>query len=618
MSSQFTLTDLARRAALLMILSWSAMANAQSLERVLMPGKVIQGHLKYEEQCEKCHETFNKAAQAKLCVDCHKLVGADIEQKLHLHGHLVNTECRECHTDHKGRGAKIVPLDEKTFDHKSTGLELKGAHQKALREKCSSCHLPRLKRRAAPPQCDGCHAKDDVHRGALGQLCAQCHSEETWKEGKFDHDKTRYRLDGKHAKTTCKQCHADTRYRETPHLCVACHQKDDMKTGHKGSFGTKCEKCHATESWKVTTFNHTRDTHFQLLDKHEKTACVKCHTTTLFVPPATPSACYSCHRQDDDKNGHRGTLGERCETCHGARDWKTTSFDHDRTDYRLVGTHRKVRCEACHTTGLKPLPGQQTRPKLPTVCSQCHQKADQEKGHKGKFGSKCETCHDTIDWKKSLFNHDKATRYPLRGKHHSAKCESCHRGMLYVEKLDSLCVSCHRVDDQTKGHKGGLGTLCQDCHSETDWKVERFNHAKSRFPLTGSHVIVECKKCHATPAFREAPMACNSCHEKVDQHKGRFGTNCESCHYTGTWKAWDFDHSKTTFSLDGAHLKVNCDSCHQTPFKTPSRKSRTCISCHAKDDVHYGGFSAQCERCHGNVSWKSLKMLRRLPANQLR
>ena len=30
-------------------------AGAQSLEGVLMPGKVISGHAKFEEQCAKCH-----------------------------------------------------------------------------------------------------------------------------------------------------------------------------------------------------------------------------------------------------------------------------------------------------------------------------------------------------------------------------------------------------------------------------------------------------------------------------------------------------------------------------------------------------------------------------------
>jgi hypothetical protein len=59
--------------------------------------------------------------------------------------------------------------------------------------------------------------------------------------------------------------------------------------------------------------------------------------------------------------------------------------------------------------------------------------------------------------------------------------------------------------------------------------------------------------------------------------------------------------------LDGAHKKVDCDACHKETLADPLKPGQTCISCHAKDDVHDGGFSAQCERCHVTSLWKKVR-----------
>jgi nitrate/TMAO reductase-like tetraheme cytochrome c subunit len=49
-----------------------------------------------------------KRAQDKLCMDCHKDVGRDVKEKKGLHGRQLTVKaCKECHTDHKGRAAKI-------------------------------------------------------------------------------------------------------------------------------------------------------------------------------------------------------------------------------------------------------------------------------------------------------------------------------------------------------------------------------------------------------------------------------------------------------------------------------------------------------------------------------
>jgi len=56
-------------------------AGADTLESVMMPGRVIQGHLKWEDTCQKCHKRFDKEGQNQLCKDCHKDITKDVTQK---------------------------------------------------------------------------------------------------------------------------------------------------------------------------------------------------------------------------------------------------------------------------------------------------------------------------------------------------------------------------------------------------------------------------------------------------------------------------------------------------------------------------------------------------------
>ncbi|MGA8005181.1 MAG: cytochrome C [Burkholderiales bacterium] len=579
-------------------------ALAQTLEGVLMPGQVIEGHAKWENDCRKCHVPFDKSAQEGLCKDCHRKIAADIRDHTRYHGRLSKTNCRSCHTDHKGRKADITRLDPNTFDHDETSYPLKGGHRKVAL-KCAACHKAGAKYRDAPLVCNACHKKNDVHKTALGPKCEQCHEVDSWKKTSFDHDKTRFRLELGHRGVECNKCHVDQRFKDTPLACASCHKKDDDAKGHKGRFGTKCDTCHTVSKWNDVKFDHDRDTRFVLRGKHERTKCDACHTTPLYTTK-TPGACVACHKKDDDLKGHRGSLGDKCGSCHNESNWREAKFDHDKTDFPLTGKHTKARCESCHTAGVTAGAGK-AREKLPTQCVACHRQDDRKKGHKGKFGDKCETCHSAKNWKDIAFDHDRDTKYPLRGKHAKATCASCHTGSLYRDKLATDCYACHRSDDDRKGHKGKLGTRCEACHTADGWKVKTFDHNRSRFPLTGSHVRVECGKCHSGLAFKDAPTDCDGCHRKDDVHKRRLGADCGTCHNTRIWQSWDYDHAKTGFALDGGHRKVDCYACHSTPMKKGSPAPvRSCFACHAKDDVHRGAFGPACDRCHVTSTWPAV------------
>lgn len=584
-----------RLLTLLLMLGLAHGVGAESVEKVMMPGPVIQGHAKWEDNCQKCHKPFDKAAQNQLCQDCHKEIGADVTQKQGFHGRMKEQRnCAVCHTEHKGRNARIAPLDEKTFKHADTDFELKGAHLDS-KVQCKDCHKPKVKYRETPNKCNDCHKDDDKHKGSLGTACADCHNEKEWKDTQqFDHNKSRFGLEGKHVDVKCADCHrASVKYRDTPRDCYSCHKKDDK---HKGIFATKCEDCHNARSWAEETFDHDRDTKYPLRGKHEKVKCESCHTTPI-IKTKLDTQCVACHRKDDK---HNGSLGDRCEKCHGKAGWNVTpGFNHDKdTKFPLLGKHKTAKCETCHKGGIQE--------KLPLLCHECHQADDK---HKGNFGTKCETCHIERDWKTtSKFNHDKDTKFALLDKHKSVKCDACHKGKLYEEKLQTTCYACHKKDDK---HKGQQGERCEDCHNAKSWKeTTRFDHNKSKFPLLGKHNKVECKQCHLTATFKDADTACVSCHLKQDVHKLKLGTQCESCHNARDWKIWDFDHDRrTNFKLTGGHKGIGCYECHKTPSKSKKLATPTaCADCHAKDDVHDGGFGRQCERCHVSTSFKEIKM----------
>lgn len=581
-------------ASFLFALPFQAEAN-----KLLMPGDVIKSHAKEEESCDKCHKKFDKAAQSRLCADCHKEIGKDLGEKRGFHGRLdAAKECKECHTEHKGRDAKVAEFDHARFDHSKTDYLLKGAHLNE-KVKCTDCHKAGKKYRDAPSYCNECHKKDDKHKGGLGTDCAKCHLEKDWKTTAFDHSKTKFKLLGKHIEVKCAKCHIDNKFKDTPMDCVSCHKKDDDKA-HKGKFGQKCESCHTAKDWKVILFDHDHKTKFPLLGKHNEVKCDKCHIDKKFKD--TPKACSACHKKDDEK-AHKSKFGVKCETCHVEKDWKEIKFDHSRqTKYPLLGRHEKVKCADCHK-------GDLYKDKLQMACVTCHKKED-DKAHKGNFGPKCESCHVEKDWKEVQFDHDKNTKYPLLDKHKQAKCSSCHKGDAYKDKLPTDCFSCHEKDDK---HKGQEGKKCESCHKEESWTKTTFNHNKmSTFPLLGGHALVECKKCHAAVTFKDAKSDCWSCHEKDDGkvHKRRFGTECETCHNTRNWKAWDFDHNKTSFKLGGPHKKIgpNCYACHKKPMDKKVSLSSSCGNCHDRDDVHNGNYGDRCDRCHDGDTWKQLKV----------
>jgi len=160
------------------------------------------------------------------------------------------------------------------------------------------------------------------------------------------------------------------------------------------------------------------------------------------------------------------------------------------------------------------------------------------------------------------------------------------------------CFSCHRGDDP---HAGTYGTECGVCHSSEGWLPAKFDHNLSAFKLEGEHNEVACEKCHVNNVFKGTPSDCYSCHQQDDEHNGRFGTQCETCHTPKNWESANFDHNLTAFKLDGGHREVRCERCHvNNVFKgTPT----DCVACHAEPSSHAGQFGTECAACHSTNAW---------------
>ena len=493
-------------------------AFAANVETLLMPDKVSKAHIKQEDTCTNCHDRSNVRTQTSRCLDCHKDINTDIKDRKGYHGHMRNAglgECKACHTEHKGRDADIIGLNRVDFDHQFTDFALEGAHSALA---CEGCHKKNEPWRKVQSTCNGCHKPDDVHKGQFTQSCSECHGSLSWTGGKFDHDKTDFKLTGAHTSITCDACHVGGRYKQTPATCNGCHATDDE---HRGSRGPDCGKCHVTKEWKTAKYDHLKETGYELVGIHDRINCLACHRSGNYKEKI-PKDCNGCHQADDS---HAARFGAKCEDCHGNEKWPVETYDHTgKHEFPLVGAHAKIDCYACHTA---PTATQ----KLAKDCAGCHKSEDP---HGGKLKGNCDTCHGQQTWKSDIvFDHD-LTDYPLLGLHRVVSCAQCHTTLSFHDAKTN-CIDCHTHDDV---HKGGLGKKCESCHSTNGWQLWAFDHGKeTHFPLLGAHAKLQCADCHhETPGTVKTQSSCGSCHHKDDRHLGLYGAACDRCHTVYSWK----------------------------------------------------------------------------------
>jgi hypothetical protein len=89
------------------------------------------------------------------------------------------------------------------------------------------------------------------------------------------------------------------------------------------------------------------------------------------------------------------------------------------------------------------------------------------------------------------------------------------------------------------------------------------------------------------------------------RHPGaRQGEQCASCHGETSWlETARFDHDLTRFPLLGLHAVAPCEACHAS--RTFADADTRCATCHGDDDHHGGRLGSACESCHNPNAWRA-------------
>ena len=205
--------------------------------------------------CSKCHpkSVFNlPSPKPDSCgnVGCHVSVHD---------GHLFGKrDCEWCHSP------TFKTLKQQNFDHtEKTKFDLGPAHRKI---KCYDCHTKALGEAKPNGACEICHAKDSHHQNRFSEYgdppkCGTCHPSggPKFTPTAFNHAKTGFKLEFKHAEQSCRSCHRGANPSDF----------EDFRSLVDKNGKTDCMGCHAHK--KV----HADPDHPQ--GKYKNSECLKCH-----------------------------------------------------------------------------------------------------------------------------------------------------------------------------------------------------------------------------------------------------------------------------------------------------------------------------------------------------
>ena len=255
-----------------------------------------------EVTCARCHLAGQFAGTATACASCH----------VDRHRGRLGNDCARCHEERGWKSPKPG------FDHGSaTGFKLAYAHDGLA---CAQCHGASHDRLTAVAKvsCATCHTPR--HGPSFGADCTKCHKTTKFSDvAPFDHTRTLFPLERRHAALPCVACHDVKKPRGAgdPATCRPCHGDP-----HRGRTQTECADCHRADRWSLVRFDHDRST-FPLRGRHFATPCRDCHTNDQFT--GTRSECVSCHRGDrrraDAMHVDHRTVSFDCSECHKPFNW---------------------------------------------------------------------------------------------------------------------------------------------------------------------------------------------------------------------------------------------------------------------------------------------------------
>lgn len=445
------------------------------------------------------------------------------------------------------------------------------------------------------------------------------------------HQKTSFRLEGRHQAVACDSCHLKGVFKGTPTACMDCHWIRRQDDRFKLQLGSQCEQCHTATSWAPARFDHAAATGTPLIGAHRLLACQDCHKKGDLR--SASGGCASCHLQDylsaREPDHAASGFPTTCETCHRAGDasFKLARFDHQ-ASFPLQGQHALQTCSTCHKNNVYQ--------GTPRECVGCHRpeydRTTSPPHAAAGFPTTCDSCHRVTDssFRGVTFNHNSV--FALQGRHAQTACATCHVNNVYRGTARE-CAGCHRQEyDRTTSPPhaaAGFPTTCDSCHRVTDssFRGITFNHS-SVFPLQGQHSQQACTACHQNNVYRGTPRACAGCH-LTDYNRttspphaaAGFPTTCDTCHRAtdSSFLGAVFNHS-AVFPLVGRHAQQSCVACHQNNVYrgTP----RACVGCHLADynrtsaPSHMAaGFPTTCDSCHRDTdsNWTQGRFVHRFP-----
>ena len=316
-----------------------------------------------EVDCFVCHkETSNPKLvfQDNINVDENNCVACHDD----THDSKFGLECVKCHNEKSFLALNNMDF----FDHSITDYQLEGKH---LEVDCKQCHVESYSTTIDFSACKNCH--DDYHReefsvNGSSPDCVECHSLDMGFSYSLytseQHQKTVFPLDGAHIATPCFACHVseeDNRwtFRQIGEGCVDCHldvHQDYISESYYPE--DDCTICHGNDSWSGVSFDHNL-TNWALEGKHKEVDCRECHFTEIQGDETTvnqnfvnlESECISCH---DNIHGDSFVIDgvTDCIRCHVTSSWMPENFDHNTTNFPLLGEHLTVACKECHTSSI--------------------------------------------------------------------------------------------------------------------------------------------------------------------------------------------------------------------------------------------------------------------------
>ena len=162
------------------------------------------------------------------------------------------------------------------------------------------------------------------------------------------------------------------------------------------------------------------------------------------------------------------------------------------------------------------------------------------------FPADCSLCHEGTNWglrDDFEFDHEAETGVKLEGAHDTAQCLRCHNDRGPVDVFQSRgCAGCHE-----DVHLGRITRECSDCHNQSNWfpSDQVGFHRHSRFPLTGTHAVTSCRRCHIGAElglFVPTDTECLTCHRddlaraNNPPHLGLgWVDRCDRCHKPTNW-----------------------------------------------------------------------------------